>query len=79
MNRNDSDKGRIFTRGGSVRRLFSAHDLAVLLLLLSAPVELQSGTVDYVELMDAGLVQLIETELVLTDEGRSVLNRLGAS
>ncbi|CAB3791219.1 hypothetical protein LMG28614_03253 [Paraburkholderia ultramafica] len=63
---------------GRLRRLLSAHEFAALLLLSSAPVELTSGTADYLELVDAGLVQIIDTQFALTDEGSMVLTRLAA-
>lgn len=58
------------------RRLLSAHEVAVPLLLAAAPIELTAGTVDYLGLLDAGLVQVIDTRLVMTDQGRMVLGRL---
>ena len=61
-----------------LRYLLSAHEIGVLLLLSSAPVDLTSATADFMALQDAGLVQVVDTQFELTDEGRIVLYRLGA-
>jgi len=66
-----------------VRRLLSAHEIATLLLLLNAPVEVMAATPDVMALRDVGLVRLVaseqgETRFALTAEGNAVLRVLGA-
>jgi len=65
-----------------LRRMLSAHEIATLLLLLNAPVEVMAATPDVMALREVGLVQLVsergETRAVLTAEGNAVLRVLGA-
>jgi hypothetical protein len=67
-----------------LRRLLSAHEIAALLLLLNAPVELVAATPDVMALHEVGLVQLVASEIgestfALTAEGNAVLRVLGAA
>jgi len=59
-----------------LRRALSLHEIAVLLLLASAPVETTAGTADYIALQSAGLVDVVDTCFALTDSGKAVLNLL---
>jgi hypothetical protein len=66
-----------------LRRMLTAHEIATLLLLLNAPVEVMAATPDVVALREVGLVQLVESEqgearFALTAEGNAVLRVLGA-
>ena len=66
-----------------LRRMLSAHEIATLLLLLNAPVEVVAATPDVVALREVGLVQLVASEqgearFALTAEGNAVLRVLGA-
>jgi hypothetical protein len=66
-----------------LRRLLSAHEVATLLLLLSAPVDVMAATPDVLALCEVGLVQLVASEqgearYALTAEGNAVLRVLGA-
>ena len=61
----------------------SAHEIARLLLLFHAPLDLISATSDVVSLRESGLVHLVESEqgrtmFAITDEGNAVLRALGA-
>jgi hypothetical protein len=61
----------------------SAHELAMLLVLLQAPVDVMAATPDVMALRDAGLAQMVESEhgkarFAITDEGNAVLRILGA-
>ncbi|MEW9585219.1 hypothetical protein [Paraburkholderia sp. DGU8] len=63
--------------------MLTAHEIATLLLLLNAPVEVMAATPDVVALREVGLVQLVESEqgeatFTLTAEGNAVLRVLGA-
>jgi hypothetical protein len=63
--------------------MLSAHEIATLLLLLSAPVEVMAATPDVMALREVGLVRLVAAEhgegkFVLTAEGNAVLRVLGA-
>jgi hypothetical protein len=67
----------------TLRGMLSAHEIATLLLLLSAPVEAMAATPDVIALREAGLVQLVASErgearFALTAEGNAVLRVLGA-
>jgi len=77
MNHGKARKRSMCFRKFRLRYLLSAHEIGVLLLLSSAPVDLLSATADFLALRDAGLVQIIDTQFELTDEGRMVLYRLG--
>ena len=64
-------------------RYLSAHEIATLLVLLQAPVEVMAATPDVVALRDAGLAQVVEAgpgkvSFAITDEGNAVLRVLGA-
>jgi hypothetical protein len=61
----------------------SAHELATLLLLLHAPVDLIAATPDVISLRESELVHLVESEqgetmFAITDKGNAVLRILGA-
>jgi hypothetical protein len=62
--------------------MLSAHEIATLLLLLNAPVEIVAASPDVMALREVGLVQLVseqgETRFALTAEGNAVLRVLGA-
>lgn len=65
--------------------MLSAHEIATLLVLLQAPVELMAATPDVMALREVGLVQGVELEhgevtsmFALTADGRAVLRALGA-
>jgi hypothetical protein len=63
--------------------MLTAHEIATLLLLLNAPVEVMAATPDVAALQEVGLVQLVESEkgeamFALTVEGNAVLRVLGA-
>lgn len=69
--------------GLRLRGMLSAHEIAALLLLLNAPVEVRAATPDVIALREVGLVQLVASEcgagkFVLTAEGNAVLRVLGA-
>jgi hypothetical protein len=69
--------------GFRLRRMLSAHEIATLLLLLRAPVEVMAATPDVVALREVGLAQLVASEqgearFALTVEGNAVLRVLGA-
>jgi hypothetical protein len=71
--------------GLRLRRMLSAHEIATLLLLLQAPVELMAATPDVMALREVGLVHGVESEqdeatsmFTLTADGRAVLRALGA-
>ena len=71
-------RAREFSRSGvRLRRALSAHEIAVLLLLSSAPVELTAGTPDFLALQDDGLVRVVESHYALTEVGSALLHRLG--
>jgi hypothetical protein len=66
-----------------LRRMLSAHEIATLLLLLNAPVDMMAATPDVLALREVGLVQLValeqgEARFALTAEGNAVLRVLGA-
>ncbi|MEX3693636.1 hypothetical protein AB3X93_01325 [Paraburkholderia sp. BR14262] len=54
-------------------RALSLHEIAVLLLLASAPVETTAATPDYLALQSAGLVDVVNARFALTDSGKAVL------
>jgi hypothetical protein len=63
--------------------MLTAHEIAALLLLLSAPVEVMAATPDVVALREVGLARLVASDygdgkFVLTAEGNAVLRVLGA-
>ena len=69
--------------GLRLRRMLSAHEIATLLLLLNAPVDVMAATPDVMALREVGLVQLVASEqgearFALTAEGNAVLRVLGA-
>jgi hypothetical protein len=69
--------------GLRLRRMLSAHEIATLLLLLNASVDVMAATPDVMALREAGLVQLVASEqgearFALTAEGSAVLRVLGA-
>ncbi len=64
-------------------RCLSAHEIATLLVLLQAPVDVMAATPDAVTLRDAGLAQVVDAghgkvNFAITDEGNAVLRVLGA-
>jgi hypothetical protein len=59
-----------------LRRMLSAHEIAVLLMLASAPVELTAASPDFAALQDAGLISAVGTQFTLTEAGSEVLNLL---
>lgn len=61
----------------------SAHELATLLVLLQAPLDVMAATPDVVALREAGLAQLTDSgqgkrRFAITDKGNAVLRVLGA-
>ncbi|MGU7770713.1 hypothetical protein ACV229_11095 [Burkholderia sp. MR1-5-21] len=61
----------------------SAHEMAALMLLDHAPVEVEMGTLDITALCDAGLAELIgmeagEPKFSITRKGKTVLRILTA-
>jgi hypothetical protein len=61
----------------------SAHEIATLLLLLHAPVDLIAATPDVISLRESELVHLVQSEqgqtmFAITDKGNAVLRILGA-
>ncbi|NPT55429.1 hypothetical protein [Paraburkholderia elongata] len=70
-------------RASEEARCLSAHEIATLLRLHDAPVELMAVTPDVMALREVGLVQLLESEqgqarFALTAMGNAVLRVLGA-
>ncbi|MBV8628987.1 MAG: hypothetical protein JO371_14160 [Paraburkholderia sp.] len=57
-------------------RALSLHEMAVLLLLASAPVEVAAGTPDYFALQSDGLVDVVDTRFALSDSGKALLQLL---
>ena len=57
-------------------RALSLHEMAVLLLLASAPVEATAGTPDYFALQSDGLVDVVDRRFALTDSGKALLQLL---
>jgi len=57
-------------------RAVSLHEMAVLLLLASAPVEATAGTPDYFALQSDGLVDVVDTRFALSDSGKALLQLL---
>jgi hypothetical protein len=69
--------------GAEAALCLSAHEIAALLLLLQAPVDVMAATPDVMALRDVGLAQMVESEqgkarLAITNEGNAVLRVLGA-
>jgi hypothetical protein len=61
----------------------SAHELATLLVLLQAPLDVMAATPDVIALREAGLAQLTDSgqgkrRFAITDKGDAVLRVLGA-
>ncbi|MFM0387589.1 hypothetical protein [Paraburkholderia dipogonis] len=59
----------------------SAHELAMLLVLLQAPCDVMAATPDVMALLEAGLAQLVDSgqgkaRFAITDEGNAVLRVL---
>ena len=69
-------KTRLSRRAVRLRRALSAHELAVLLLLSSAPVDMAAANADFNALQDDGLVSIVGSRYALTDAGTAVLQRL---
>jgi hypothetical protein len=59
-----------------LRRPLSPHEIAVLLLLASAPVDATACTPDYFALQNAGLVDVVDARFALTDSGKALLHLL---
>jgi len=64
-------------------RCLSAHELATLLVLLQAPLDVMAATPDVAALQEAGLARVVDagpgkTSVAITDEGNAVLRVLGA-
>ncbi|SDG22550.1 hypothetical protein [Paraburkholderia phenazinium] len=64
-------------------RYLSAHEIATLLVLLQAPVDVMAATPDVAALRDAGLAQVVDAgpgnvRFAITEEGNAVLRVLGA-
>jgi hypothetical protein len=69
--------------GSEAALCLSAHEIAALLLLLQAPVDVMAATPDVMALREVGLAQMVESEqgkarLAITNEGNAVLRVLGA-
>lgn len=61
-------------------RLLSPHEIAALLLLLSAPLQASAATPDMLALQDDNLVEIVRTDVPqarLTERGHAVLRQLG--
>ncbi|MFL9860388.1 hypothetical protein PQR72_32440 [Paraburkholderia madseniana] len=61
----------------------SAHELAMLLVLLQAPCDVMAATPDVMALHDAGFAKLVDAgqgtaRFAISDEGNAVLRVLGA-
>ncbi|MEM5327903.1 hypothetical protein VSR34_15095 [Paraburkholderia sp. JHI2823] len=57
-------------------RALSLHEMAVLLLPASAPVEATAGTPDYFALQSDGPVDVVETRFALSDSRKALLQLL---
>ena len=66
-----------------MKPLLSLHEIALLLLLVSAPGQVRNTDPDAIALQQANLIEVAsdtasDRDLRLTAEGREVLRRLGA-
>ena len=68
----------------AIKRLLSHHEIATLLLLLSAPIDVLAATPDVASLQEYGYVELVsptagEAKVQLTPDGDAVLRGLGVT
>ena len=66
----------------AIKRLLSHHEIATLLLLLHAPIDVMAATPDVASLSEYGYVEMVsptpgESKFRLTDDGNAVLRGLG--
>jgi hypothetical protein len=71
------------SRASKAAPCLSAHEMAALVLLSHAPIDVRMETPDVVALQRAGLADLVESEIgefrfAITREGDAVLRALGA-
>jgi hypothetical protein len=69
--------------GAAEARCLSAHELATLMVLLQAPVDVMAETPDVAALREAGLAQVVDAgqgkvSFAITEQGNAVLRVLGA-
>ncbi len=66
----------------AIKRLLSHHEIATLLLLLHAPIDVMAATPDVASLSEYGYVEMVspapgEAKFRLTEDGNAVLRGLG--
>jgi hypothetical protein len=66
----------------AIKRLLSHHEIATLLLLLHAPIDVLAATPDVASLQEYGYVEIVSQdagrpEVRLTEDGNAVLRGLG--
>ncbi|KQR74534.1 hypothetical protein ASG35_17385 [Burkholderia sp. Leaf177] len=66
----------------AIKRLLSHHEIATLLLLLHAPIDVRAATPDVASLSEYGYVEMVnpepgEAKFRLTADGNAVLRGLG--
>jgi hypothetical protein len=66
----------------AIKRLLSHHEIATLLLLLHAPIDVRAATPDVASLSEYGYVEMVtpapgETKFRLTADGNAILRGLG--
>jgi hypothetical protein len=66
----------------AIKRLLSHHEIATLLLLLHAPIDVMAATPDVASLSEYGYVERVsptpgEAKFRLTEDGNAVLRGLG--
>lgn len=66
----------------AIKRLLSHHEIATLLLLLHAPIDVMAATPDVASLQEYGYVEIVSLdagrpEVRLTEDGNAVLRGLG--
>jgi hypothetical protein len=66
----------------AIKRLLSHHEIATLLLLMNAPIDVLAAPPDITSLSEYGYVEFIspspgETQVRLTEHGNAVLRGLG--
>jgi hypothetical protein len=66
----------------AIKRLLSHHEIATLLLLLHAPIDVRAATPDVASLSEYGYVEMVtpepgEAKFRLTADGNAILRGLG--
>jgi hypothetical protein len=66
----------------AIKRLLGHHEIATMLLLLHAPIDVMAATPDVASLSEYGYVEMVspapgESKFRLTEDGNSVLRGLG--